>query len=76
MQDGRDATEKGLRRLHEEAYAVAVVVRELYCVPTFNVKQITWFSNVWFFFFFGTKKRVDVKEYFQVVLGVTPATIL
>ena len=39
MQDGRDATEKGLRRLHEEAYAVALVVRALYCVPTFKVKQ-------------------------------------
>ena len=30
---------RGLRRLHEGAYAVALVVRALYCVPTFNVKQ-------------------------------------
>ena len=32
---------EGLRRLHEEAYAVGLVVRELYCVPCTKLQRET-----------------------------------
>ena len=53
---------QGLRRLHEGACAVAIVVRALYCVTNFHVKQEEVFFDVWGLIFFGPKNKCISKR--------------
>ena len=57
-----------LARLHDEAFAVALVVRTLYCVPTLNVKQKKAFRMCDTIFFWYKKtsgyQRVSILKLF------------
>ena len=58
-------TPQGLGRLHEEAYAVPLHVRALYCASTFNVKQDeVLFESVRTFFWRQKKKWISKLLYF------------